>query len=81
MRITVRFFAIIRERAGVSSIELDLQHGATVDDAAQRIAEQFPAIATMLPRIAWAVNQVYADRTAALHDGDELALIPPVSGG
>jgi molybdopterin converting factor subunit 1 len=81
MQITVRFFALTRDRAGVSQIELDLAPGASVANAIQRIAERFPELKSLLPRIALAVNQAYVDRTAVLRPGDELALIPPVSGG
>lgn len=81
MRITVRFFALIHDRAGVSQIDLALEPDATVESAARVIGERFPGIAAMLPRIGYAVNQSYVDRTQRLCDGDELALIPPVSGG
>jgi molybdopterin converting factor subunit 1 len=81
MHITVRFFALARDRAGVSQIELDFPPGASVANAAQRIAELFPELNALLPRIAFAVNQSYVDRSSVLRSGDELALIPPVSGG
>jgi molybdopterin converting factor subunit 1 len=81
MRITVLFFALIRERAGASQIELNLQPDASVADAAELIGRRFPALVSLLPRTGYAVNQSYVDRTRLLSDGDELALIPPVSGG
>ena len=82
MRITVKLFAILRDRAGgVSEVMLDLPAGATVGDAVRRVGEKFPDLTSFLPRIAFAVNQTYVKREAALDEGDELALIPPVSGG
>ncbi|MEO6435600.1 MAG: molybdopterin converting factor subunit 1 [Tepidisphaeraceae bacterium] len=81
VRITVKFFAIVRDRAGTAQAELDLGDGATVSDAAAALADRFGAIADSLPRAAFAVNQNYASKETILNDGDELAVIPPVSGG
>ena len=81
MHITVRFFALVRDRAGVSQTELNLDAGASVATAVELIGEQFPQVKSILPRIAFAVNQSYVDRATVLESGDELALIPPVSGG
>ena len=76
MRVTVRLFAALRERAGSGRRELDLPEGAIAGDvfAALEIGDEPPGLA-------YAVNQEYAERSAALKDGDEVALIPPVSGG
>lgn len=81
MRINVRLFAILRERAGVSQVALDLPDCATVRDAKQQLAAKFPSLGAMIDRAALAVNQTYARPDMNLNDGDELALIPPVSGG
>jgi molybdopterin converting factor subunit 1 len=81
MRITVRFFALIRDRAGVPQIELNLPAEVSAANAVEAIGQQFPQLLPLLPRVACAVNQAYAHRDTMLHDGDELALIPPVSGG
>ncbi len=81
MQIHVRFFAILRDRAGIAEMALNMEEGGTISNAATDIAQMHPAIAEFLPRIAYALNREYADVTAELHDGDELALIPPVSGG
>jgi MoaE-MoaD fusion protein len=76
MHVTVRLFAALRERAGTGRRELELPAGATAGDvfAALAIGEEPPGLA-------YAVNQEYSERSAALSDGDEIALIPPVSGG
>src|SRR5580765_3203279 len=74
MRVTVRLFAGLRERAGWSGRELD---GVT------RLADVWPAL-DLGPEpegLAVAVNREYADRDRELADGDEVAFIPPVSGG
>jgi molybdopterin converting factor subunit 1 len=76
VKITVKLFAGLRERAGWSARELELPEGAKLKDvwAELEIGDQ--------PRgIHYALNKGYADKSAALSDGDEVALIPPVSGG
>jgi molybdopterin converting factor subunit 1 len=76
MQVTVRLFAQLRERAGTSELSIDLPEGARVKDA----IEELGALAADLP-VVMAVNREYADGEAELAPGDELALIPPVSGG
>ena len=76
MRVTVRLFAMLRERAGTGQLELELPEGARVSDALAAVAD----LAGGLPLV-MAVNRRYADVGAPLAPGDELALIPPVSGG
>lgn len=73
---------MLRERAGCSSLELELEPGATVDDALGRLAEEQP-LQELLQRLPLrtAVNREYAAGGTVLADGDELAVIPPVSGG
>jgi MoaE-MoaD fusion protein len=81
VRITVRLFAVLREKAGVSEVLLDLADGATVGAAVAEMAGRFSTIATYLTKSAFALNMEYAPADRRLCDGDELALIPPVSGG
>jgi molybdopterin synthase catalytic subunit len=78
----VRLFAILRERAGRDSLALELVEGATVGDALEELAEQ-PGLGELLSLVplCTAVNREYAGTGARLSAGDELALIPPVSGG
>jgi molybdopterin synthase catalytic subunit len=76
VRVTVRLFAVLRERAGTGRRELELPAGATAGDAFGALA-----IGPEPAGLSFAVNQEYAERTTALHDGDEVALITPVSGG
>jgi molybdopterin synthase catalytic subunit len=81
MQITVRFFAIARERAGISEAILELPSGSPLSAAADLLRQQFPALTDVISRAAFAVNRSYATAATELHDGDEVALIPPVSGG
>jgi molybdopterin synthase catalytic subunit len=76
MLVRVRLFAVLRERAGRDSIELDLPEGARVADALAAVDELAGGLSLVL-----AVNREYAPPDAPLAAGDELALIPPVSGG
>jgi MoaE-MoaD fusion protein len=76
MQVRIRLFAMLRERAGAPELELELPDDARVQDALDRVSTITDGI-----RVVMAVNQEYADAQAPLHAGDELALIPPVSGG
>jgi MoaE-MoaD fusion protein len=76
VRIVVRLFAGLREQAGASGRELQLPEGARVDDVWSALA-----LGDEPAGLLYAVNKEYAQRDQALADGDEVALIPPVSGG
>ncbi len=76
MDVQVRLFASLRERAGTALLELELADGATVADALAQLAWLTGGM-----RAALAVNREYASESTPLAPGDELALIPPVSGG
>ena len=81
MTVRVRLFAVLRDRAGVGQTALELPDGATVSQARDLILRQYPALSDQLGRCRYAVNLSYENADTVLHDGDELALIPPVSGG
>lgn len=76
MTLDVKLFAMLRERAGSDSVAVELPDGATVGDL---LGELSPLIGAMPVRAA--VNREYSAESAELRDGDEVALIPPVSGG
>jgi molybdopterin synthase catalytic subunit len=76
MEVTVRLFAVLRERAGSGEVQLALPEGARVSDALAKLGD----LADGLPLL-MAVNREYARGDQVLDPGDELALIPPVSGG
>jgi sulfur-carrier protein len=81
MKVRLKMFAILRERSGVSEASLELSDGATVAGAMEEAGRIFAVIAPLLPRSAAAVNRAYCEKSTVLHEGDELALIPPVGGG
>ncbi|HET9154332.1 MAG TPA: molybdopterin converting factor subunit 1 [Solirubrobacterales bacterium] len=83
MVLQVRLFAVLRERAGRDSLEVELGEEATVADALRALAETSEELAAALEAmpVVMAVNRSYVEPDAILSAGDELALIPPVSGG
>ena len=81
LRIRVRLFAMQREAAGVRELRLEVPLGSTVDDAWIAVVREVPALAPGRSSLRFAVNGEYADDDRPLADGDEVACIPPVSGG
>jgi molybdopterin synthase catalytic subunit len=81
VRIRVRLFAVQREIAGTRQLDLELSTPATVEDAWTALVARVPAVGPGRPSGRFAVNGDYADAATALKDGEELACIPPVSGG
>jgi MoaE-MoaD fusion protein len=81
MRVRVRLFAIQRELAGTREHPLDLVEGATVEDAWEGLIAAYPSLAPGRASVRFARNGAYADAATPLSDGDEVAMIPPVSGG
>jgi len=79
--VTVRLFAVYRERVGTDRLDISLPLGATVAEVMDDIARRYPRVASLATTTLVAVNQEYASEDHALRDGDEVALIPPVSGG
>lgn len=78
MRVKILLFALFREQAGKAKLELELPEGATVGDAKQLLETRYPL---KLSGGLAAVNQQFAQADIALREGDELAFLPPVSGG
>jgi molybdopterin synthase catalytic subunit len=81
VRIRVRLFAIQRELVGERFVDLELADDATVADGWGALVARFPVLAPGRDSVRFARNGDYADTTDTLADGDELAVIPPVSGG
>jgi molybdopterin converting factor subunit 1 len=81
MRVRILFFGILKEMAGKSVDELDLPDGASVRDVLAHYASQISRLKDSLPSLALAVNQQYAAPDTVLRANDEVALLPPVSGG
>jgi MoaE-MoaD fusion protein len=82
MEVEVRLFAMLRERAGADTVTVELPEGATVRDAIAAVGGErdLGELIAAMP-VVMAVNREYAAADDALAAGDELALIPPVSGG
>lgn len=81
IQVTVLFFAGAADAAGCRRTREALPPGATLGHLASVLARRFPRLAAHLPSAAWAVNEEYARAERLLREGDEVALIPPVSGG
>lgn len=81
MRVTVLYFAAARERAGVSSDTLELPEGATAAQALEAACAGHPGLQGLAGRLRVAVDREFAPLGTPLHDGAEVALIPPVAGG
>ena len=81
MRVTVRLFARLRDIAGASDLERELPGGATARALWEGLAGEFPELAPYRAAVSVAVNEEYARMDAPLADGDDIAFLPPVSGG
>jgi molybdopterin converting factor subunit 1 len=80
-RLSVRLFAHFRERAGADAVTVELPDGATVGTLLARLGGLWPDATGLLEKSVVAVNEEYAPADHALRPGDDVALIPPVSGG
>ena len=81
MRGTVKFFASLREAAGCSEMDWDLEEGATVETLVANLHQSIPGFEEWTDRAWIAVNRCYTTLDTALEEGDEVAMFPPVSGG
>ena len=81
MRVTIKLFALLREKAATDSLALDLPEGADVAQAVAAIRRRHPALAPYLDNLRFSLDMDFVEADATLRDGDEVVLIPPVSGG
>jgi molybdopterin converting factor subunit 1 len=81
MRVTVRLFARLRDITGAAEMPREIARGATIGAVWHELAGEFPALADYERSISSALNADYARMDAEVHDGDEVAFLPPVSGG
>jgi molybdopterin synthase catalytic subunit len=81
MRVQVLFFGQLKDLTGRPGESLPLADHATLQDVLAHYSEKYPSIHKLARSLALSINQEYAAHDAALHDGDEVALLPPVSGG
>ena len=81
MQITVKLFALMREKAGTDTILLDVPAGAALTQAVATLVREYPVLEPYMANTRFALHMDFVDPDAILAEGDELALIPPVSGG
>lgn len=81
MRVTVRLFARLRDIAGAAELARDVPPGATIGTVWGQLAREYPELAPYGRSISSAVNEEYSRMDHVLADGDEVAFLPPVSGG
>ena len=79
--VRVRFFARLREQSGTETEALQVQPGATLEDVYGVLCRKHPALESDRKAVRGAINQEVSDWSAVVADGDEVAFIPPVSGG
>jgi MoaE-MoaD fusion protein len=81
VRVRVLFFGAARDAAGHSEVDIVLKDSPTAAEAFEEVLEKFPELRRFGRSLLFAVNQEYAKADREVHDGDELAVFPPVSGG
>lgn len=81
MKVKVKYFAVCHEMFGRDEEDMDLPEGAVLMDILKRLEEEVPEIAEFYEVMQMSVNWDYATPATQLSDGDEVALIPPVTGG
>jgi molybdopterin converting factor subunit 1 len=81
MKIRVKLFAVLRERAGTALVDKELPDGSTVGDLWRELQKDYPKLDVPGIRLLYAVNQNYVNLDQSLMDQDEVVFIPPVSGG
>lgn len=81
MHIQVKLFALLREIAGTDTVALEVPELANAGQALHALSQQHPALQPYLDNVRLALKMDFVDEAASLDEGDELHLIPPVSGG
>ena len=81
MKVKALFFATCRDIVGDKELQLELEEGCIVGDLKSKLIAKYPSLATVNEVLSIAVNSEYVDNNIVLHSGDEVAFIPPVSGG
>ncbi|MEE8325585.1 MAG: molybdopterin converting factor subunit 1 [candidate division NC10 bacterium] len=81
MQVQVKLFAAARDIVGQGEVSLQLTEGSTVGDLMEHFFTRYPQLKAMAGSLLLAVNREFAERTVKLQEGDEVGVIPPVSGG
>jgi len=81
VKVRLLYFAVMRDLFGCPEETLPLAPGTSISELAEILSLRVPGLRGHLPSLAWGVNFEFAERSRRLKDGDEVALLPPVSGG
>ena len=81
MQITVKLFALMREKAGTDTVALDIPEGAKLAQAVAVLVHHYPVLEPYMANTRFSLQMDFVGPETSLAAGDELALIPPVSGG
>ena len=81
MNITLKFFARLRDLVGTNTLERQVASNITIAELIETLQAEFPQMARLMPHTAIALNQEFVDWQTQLNEGDEVAFLPPVSGG
>jgi molybdopterin synthase catalytic subunit len=81
MRVIIKLFALLREKVGTDTLPLDVPAGATMQQIATVLQQQQPVLAPYLSNVRFSLHMDFVDAETSATEGDEVGLIPPVSGG
>lgn len=81
MNVRIKFFAMLRERAGVADVSKEIEAGSSVADLWRQLQKDYPKLDVPGIRLLYAVNQNYVGLDHKLNENDEVVFVPPVSGG
>ncbi len=81
MKVKLLLFASLKDIAGRRDLEMELDDGSTLQQVTEKLASLYPEIGRMQNSVRIAINQEFADENIALNNGDEIAFLPPMSGG
>jgi molybdopterin converting factor subunit 1 len=81
MKVTIKFFARLRELVGTKTLERDVPENIVVSELIQNLQTEFPQLTRLIPHTAISLNREFVDPQTRLQEGDEVAFFPPVSGG
>lgn len=81
MKVKLLLFASLKDIAGRRDLEMELDDGSTLQQVTEKLASLYPEIGRMQNSVRIAINQEFADENSSLNNGDEIAFLPPMSGG
>ncbi|MCH8927493.1 MAG: molybdopterin converting factor subunit 1 [Candidatus Marinimicrobia bacterium] len=81
MKVKILFFASLKDITGENAVDLELEENATVESVKIKITSIYPKLEPLLNFVRIAINQEFAEAESVINNGDELAFLPPVSGG